>query len=313
MRAPSPANMILVVCLPLVIGAFNGLLSTLAAAADIAILKSSDIAAYSQAVSGFKATAPAGTTFSEYDLGADLEQGRQFARQIRAANTGLVLAVGLKAAMAARLEIVETPVIFTMVLDPAKHDLAAPNMTGILIEVPKERQLKAIRSLLPAVKRIGVLYDPTKTAQSLDDARRQAKTYGFDLATSQVRSEKDVPAALRFLLPTIGALWLVPDSTVLTDESLEFILNSALDRSVPVIGFSPEFVRSGALLSLSVNYDEVGRQAGALARKILGGQVTLPLKAVPAERVKTAINLKTAKFLGIEISKELLNGADETY
>lgn len=313
MRGRSPANMTLSVCLLMLVGAATGLLPTLATAADIAILKSSDIAAYTQAVSGFKAAAPTDSTFSEYKLEGDIEKGRKLARQIRASDAALVLAVGLKAAMAAKLEIVDRPVIFAMVLDPVKHDLAPPNMTGVLLEVPLDRQFSLIRSVLPGVKRIGVLYDPSKTSLTIDDARRHAKAQGFDLVTSQVASEKYVPSALRALLPTIGALWLAPDSTVLTDESLRFILNTAFDQAVPVIGFSPEFVRSGALMSLSVNYDDVGRQAGTLARKIMGGQLTLPLKAVPADRIKMAINLKTAKFLGIEIPKELENGADETY
>lgn len=313
MRARSPAKMILSVCLLMLAGATTWLLPTAATAADIAILKSSDIAAYNQAVSSFRAAAPAGDTIVEYNLESSLEKGRELARQIHASGPALVLAVGLKAALAARLEIDDTPVIFTMVLDPPKHDLAAPNMTGVLLEVPLDRQFGGIRSVLPKVKRIGVLYDPSKSSQTIDDARRQAKAQGFDLVVRQVTAEKEVPTALRTLLPTIGALWLAPDSTVLSDESLRFILNTAFDQAVPVIGFSPEFVRSGALMSLSVDYGDVGRQAGTLARKILGGQLTLPLKAVPADRIKMAINLKTAKFLRIEIPKELENDADETY
>lgn len=313
MRARSPVNTTLSFCLLMLIGAVAGLLPTPATAADIAILKSSDIAAYNQAIDGFKAAAPNGATFTLYDLQGDVERGRKLARQIRASGASLVLAVGLKAALAAKLEIVDTPVIFTMVLDPAKHDLAPPNMTGVLIEVPPDRQFSMIRSVLPGVKRVGVLYDPSKTSLVIDDARRQAKAQGFDLVASQVTAEKDVPAALRVLLPTVSALWLVPDSTVLTDESLRFILTSSLDQTVPVIGFSPEFVRSGALMSLSVNYDDVGRQAGQLARKILGGQVALPFKAMTADRIKMTLNLKTARFLGIEIPKDVENRADETY
>jgi putative ABC transport system substrate-binding protein len=305
--------MILSICLLMLVGATTWLLPTAATAADIAILKSSDIAAYNQAVSGFKAAAGGGNTIVEYNLESSLEKGRELARQIHASGAALVLAVGLKAALAARLEIDDTPVIFTMVLDPPKHDLAAPNMTGVLIEVPLDRQFGGIRSVLPKVKRIGVLYDPSKSSQTIDDARRQAKAQGFDLVARQVTAEKEVPTSLRALLPTISALWLAPDSTVLSDESLRFILSTAFDQAVPVIGFSPEFVRSGALMSLSVDYGDVGRQAGTLARKILGGQLTLPLKSVPADRIKMAINLKTAKFLGIQVPKELENGADETY
>lgn len=301
------------VCLLMMIGEAAGFFSTPAAAVEIAILKSSNIKAYTDAVDGFKAAAPNGSTFEEYDLDGDLDRGRKLARKIRASNAALVLAVGLKAALAAKLEIVDTPIIYVMVLDPSKHDLTAPNMTGILLEVPLDRQLGAIRSLLPGQRRVGVLYDPSKTSAVVEEARRQAKAYGLELVAVQVSSEKDVPASLRTLLPTVGALWLVPDSTVLTDESLRYILNTALDQKVPVIGFSPEFARSGALLSLSANYGDIGRQAGGLARRILDGQVRLPLKAVPADRIKMALNVKTARFLGIDIPKEIEARADELY
>ena len=105
----------------------------------------------------------------------------------------------------------------------------------------------------------------------------------------------------------------MPDSTVLTDESIRFILESALAQHVPVIGFSPEFTRLGGLLSLSVHYGEVGRETGLLAKRILDGERLLPLNPVPIERFKITVNLKTARFLGISFPKELISLIDETY
>ncbi len=284
-----------------------------ASATDVVILKSSDIAAYNQAITGFKSALPNGIVLSEYDLQGDIEKGRKLARKIRASDPALVFAVGLKAAKAAQLEIVDIPVVYAMVLDPGKYGLNGSNMTGILLEVPLERQLGMIRTLLPDLKHIGTLYDPSKTASTINEARRLLKPNGADLVPTQVTSERDVPGALRALLPSVGALWLVPDSTVLTDESLRFILNAALEERVPVIGFSREFARSGALLCLSVNYGDIGRQAGRLTAKILDGQVSLPAKPLPPDRIETSVNLKTAKFLGIEIPKDLERKADEIY
>jgi putative ABC transport system substrate-binding protein len=280
---------------------------------EIIILKSSDIAAYNQAIAGFKATMPGGIVLSEYDLQGDLEKGRKLARKIRASDPALVFAVGLKAAKSAQLEIVDIPVVYSMVLDPAKYGLNSSNMTGILLEVPVERQLTMVRALLPNLRHVGTLYDPSKTATLIDEAKRSLKSNGTELVPIQVTNERDVPGALRTLLPSIDALWLVPDSTVLTDESLRFILNTALESRVPVIGFSREFARSGALLCLSVNYGDIGRQAGQLTRKILDGQVTLPMKPLHPDRIETSMNLKTARFLGIDIPKTLEGKADELY
>jgi putative ABC transport system substrate-binding protein len=283
------------------------------AAMDIAILQSSDIAAYREAIAGLKATGPIGATYTEYDAQGDLELGKKLARKLRASNASLVVAVGLKAALAAKVEIVDVPIVYLMVQDPLKHQLTAANMTGTLLEVPLDRQLKIMRMFLPALHRLGALYDPAKTSVRLKEAERQATIFDYRLKGFPVESEKDVPQQLRAMLEEVEAFWLIPDSTVLTNESVQFILDSALARQVPVIGFSPEFTRMGALLSISVNYGDVGRETGLLVKRILDGAGLLPLNPLPIERLKITVNLKTAKFLGIAFSKELTSLIDETY
>lgn len=282
-------------------------------AADIAILKSSGIAAYDQAIEGFKATAPSNAVYMEFDLQGDLELGRKLARKIRASEASLVVAVGLKAAQAAKMEIFDMPIVYMMVLDPQRHNLASPNLTGTLLEIPVERQLKLIRTFLPGKRKFGTLYDPRKSTAKIREAEQQAASLSFELKSLPVESEKDVPQQLRTLLTFNETLWLMPDSTVLTNESIGFILESAQARGIPVIGFSPELTRLGALLSFSVTYGEVGRETGLLARRILDGDKRLPLKPVPIERLKITVNMKTARFLGIEFPRDVSHLIDEAY
>ena len=87
-------------------------------AMDIAILRSSDIEAYREAIAGLKATGPIGAIYTEYDVRGDLELGKKLARKLRASNASLVVAVGLKAALAAKVEIVDIPIVYMMILDP---------------------------------------------------------------------------------------------------------------------------------------------------------------------------------------------------
>jgi len=283
------------------------------AAMDIAILQSSDIAAYREAIAGLKATGPLGATYTEYNAQGDLELGKKLARKLRASNASLVIAVGLKAALAAKVEIVDVPIVYMMILDPLKHQLTAANMTGTLLDVPVDRQLKIMRTFLPTLHRLGALYDPAKTSSQVNHAVQQATISDFQLKGLPVESDKDVPPQLRTLLSDVEAFWLIPDSTVLTNESIRFILESALAHQIPVIGFSPEFTRLGALLSISVNYVDVGRETGLLAKRILDGERLLPLNPMPIARLKITVNLKTAKFLGITFPKELTSLIDETY
>ncbi len=256
---------------------------------------------------------PPATTFLEYDMQGDMSRGRKLARKIRASDATLLLAIGVKAALVSKLEILDIPVVFCMVLDPDKHDLKAPNMTGIRLDVPVERQFRTLRLILPPAKRIGVLYDPEKTGNMVEEARLIAKATGFELVEREVRTEKDMPAMLRAIIPQIEALWLIPDSTVLTDDSLKFVMGATLDANIPVIGFSSELVRSGALVGLSVRYEDVGKQAGLLARKILSEQVRPSPATFAPERLRLALNLKTARFLGIVIPSDLVSNADEVY
>jgi putative tryptophan/tyrosine transport system substrate-binding protein len=283
------------------------------AAMDIAILRSSDIAAYREAIAGLKTTGPIGAVYTEYDVQGDVELGKKLARKLRASNASLVVAVGLKAALAAKVEIVDVPIVYMMVLDPLKHQLTADNMTGTLLEIPIDRQLKIMRTFLPTLHQLGTLYDPAKTSSRVTDAVRLAINSGFQLRGLPVGSDKDVPQQLRTLLSDVEAFWLMPDSTVLTNESVRFILESALARQIPVIGFSPEFTRLGALLSMSVNYGDVGRETGLLVKRILDGERLLPFDPVPIDRFKITVNLKTARFLGITFSNGLTSLIDETY
>ena len=284
-----------------------------AAAVEIVILKSSDLKAYNEAVEGFKRAAPGAAVYTEYDLRGDLERGKLLARKIRTSDASLVVAVGLKAALAAKLEIVDIPILYMMILDPMKYHLAAANMTGVLLEIPMDRQFKVMRAFLPSLRRIATLYDPDKTAAKLKEAEPHAAVHEFQLRGFAVGDEREVPQQLRALLSESEALWLVPDSTVLTDESIRFILESALAKQVPVFGFSSELTRLGALLSMSIDYSEVGRESGLLARRILNGEHPLRLKPVSVQRIRITVNQKTARYLGIPIPKELDGMIDETY
>ncbi|HSQ92315.1 MAG TPA: ABC transporter substrate-binding protein, partial [Nitrospiraceae bacterium] len=247
------------------------------------------------------------------DAQGNLELGKQLARKAQESNASLVVAVGLKAALAAQNEIVDVPIVYMMVLDPLKHQLRAANMTGTLLEVPLDRQLKIMRKFLPTLHRLGTLYDHAKTSSHITEASRQAVTSDFQLKGLPVESEKDLPQQLRALLSDVEVLWLMPDSTVLTNESVPFILESALARQIPAIGFSPELTRLGALLSMSVKYGDVGRETGLLTKRILDGEVQLPLTPLPIQRLKITVNLKTARFLGITFPSELTSLIDETY
>ncbi len=280
-------------------------------AAEVVILKSADLPAYNQAVAGFKAVVALSPSSVELNLKGSAKLSPDQVELIRKTDPSVLFAVGSKAAQVAKEKFPEIPVVFCMVMDPAKYNLKAPKMTGIRLDIPLDRQFNVMRSVLPSLRRIGVLYDPGKTGHLVDEARLLAKSMELELVAKQVSAEKEVPPALRALLSQVEALWLVPDSTVLTEDSLKFVLGTALDLNIPVIGFSSELVRNGALVGLSVSYDGVGRQAGELAKKILLDQYTPSSAMVPPDSLHLALNLRTARFLGITIPTAVVNKAND--
>lgn len=282
-------------------------------ASEIAILKSAPLTAYTQAIEGFRAELSGpGHTIQEYDLGGDLEQGRKIAHRLRASDTTLVLAVGLKAALAAKMELFDIPVLYCLVLDPDKYDLAAPNLIGLTLDVPAADQLAIMKSALPSLARVGLIYDPTKSGRAVDQAIRAAKQQRIQVVAHPIDGSTELPPALRTLLPTIDALWLLPDTTVLTDDSVTFILQEAIEATRPVFGFSPDFVMRGALMSLSVDYQGVGQQAARLTQRLLAGHLTPPAR-IPPDRWHLAWNQKTARYLDIEIPRAPQGYVEERY
>lgn len=284
-----------------------------ASAAEIAILKSADVAYYNQAVQAFRETLPSNTTITEYNLAGNLARGREIATSLRAAPPALVLAVGLKAALAAKLELVETPVVFCLVLNPESHGLPAPNMTGILMRVPPDAQLASIQTLAPRARRIGLLYDPGQTGALVAESERAARKLGLELITVPVESSSDVPGALRKVLPTIDLFWLLQDRTVITEDSMEFIVQATLEARVPMFGFSPTLVQQGALGALVVNAKDIGRQAGDLATAILKGGSPSRHPSQDPGRPQLALNLNSAEYFGLAPSKEVLRLATLLY
>lgn len=282
-------------------------------AGEIAIIKSSDLSYYEQAVLGFRAGLPPTMKVREYNVGGQLTQGRDIGKALRASPPSLVFAVGLKAAMAAKLEIFDTPVIFCMVLNPESHGLPTANMTGIAVRTSPATQLTALRSVLPDRRRIGLLYDEAQSGDFVRDARRIAKQSGVELIAVAVRHQEDLPATLRTLLPKIEVLWLLQDQTVISESSIPLLLESTIDAKVPLFTFSSTLVQQGALGALVVNPWAVGQQAARMVRTQLNDPTKSAGLLHEPEHPQLALNLNTAEYLGLALTPDVVRVAGHLF
>jgi len=282
-------------------------------AAEVVILKSANLTYYTEMVEGFRATLPPNTTVKEYDLGGSLSIGQEITRVLRADPPSVVFAAGLKATLAAKLELPDTPVVFSQVLNPELYGLPQRNMTGIRVVVSPDQQLSTLRTLLPHTKRIGLLYDTSDHSALLSEAQHSAQRYGFTLVTAVVSSESDVPDTLHRLLPTIDALWVIQDHIVLTEESVPFLLQTLLDAKIPIFTFSDVLIRQGALGGLVLRPDELGKQAGIETIELLRGNTKSLGSLLDPQQPQLVLNLHVAEYLGITAPDRLIRMAGTIY
>lgn len=284
-------------------------------AQEIAILKSAEIGAYSEAIEAFKSALPSSFQVTlEYGLKGDLAKGRALARRIRASDTQVVLAVGLKAALAAKLEIFDIPIITCLVLDPKKYGLPSKNMVGLSLKIPFERHLQPLKLLAPKVSRIGVLFDTRKTQGLLDQLQQEARNQGMTIIAKEVHEEHEVSQALKTIEEKIDALWLLPDSTVLSEDTLDFIISSTLEKNIPLVAFSAGLVKSGAVIGVYINYKDIGRQAARLSQRLVDTPPSGLLGTIlPSDQVRQSINRASATYLGFPLPSTVLGQFDEQY
>jgi putative ABC transport system substrate-binding protein len=302
--------------MPFYLGVIPGLLFifnlTAVAAQGVVVLKSSDIEPFNQALAGFLADCD--NRIAAYNLQGSERRKRRIIKRIIEDKPKIILAIGSLAAQVAKESVQDTPVVFCMVSNPHKYGLVGENVVGISLDIPFETQFATYKLLLPTLRTIGVIYDPDKTGAMITDAQAMADSLGFKLLAMPVASQKEVPAAFRSMLGRIDALWMVPDDTVVTQESFKFLLLETFENNLPFLTVSDIFVEVGALASLSPDYTDVGRQGCQLARKIESGRLhPEDANTLPPAKVNLAINLKTASKIGLAFSSEIIQSANKVY
>jgi putative ABC transport system substrate-binding protein len=225
--------------------------------------------------------------------------------------TRLILALGSAAGeMALRAPSRQLPLVAALVV---KTDalLKAGNATGVGMEFPLDVQVAWLRRAFPRARRIAVLYNPGENAQRVDEARALAARAGFRLDAFPVRSPQEIPATLEEAARHAEVLWGLTDSVVFSPETAKGLLLFSFRNRIPLVGVSAAWVRAGALCSLDRDYVDLGRQAGEMALRILAGGSAAAIAPAAPRRACSAVNLRTARELGVELPEQLVREACE--
>lgn len=273
-----------------------------------AVLKSSDIKPYSEAVEGFEEQC--GCAVEEFNL-ADLDR-LDVLKTLLNVNPDLILVVGFDALTVAHAEIMSIrrlPVVYAMIPQFPSFVLDDNNISGVTMRVGAGRYLDAILDILPGAKRVGVVYDPKNLEPFVKEAVEAARAKGVELVLRKVSRPADAPSLIDGLKGTVDTVWMLPDITVINPIIVEHLLLFSFQNRIPVFTFSRKYVELGAVASLDIIPSDIGRQAGGIAKELITGKSKPPVR-VDAKKAVLAINRRIALKLGIKIRDEILKKAD---
>jgi putative ABC transport system substrate-binding protein len=169
-----------------------------------------------------------------------------------------------------------------------------------------------LRELVPTAASIATLLNPTlATADSQsEDLQAAARTLGLQLHVLHASNERDFDTIFaKFRQLRITALVIGADAFF--NSRREQLIALAARHSVPTVYPWPEAVTAGGLMSYGTNITDAYRQAGAYLGRILKGAAPADLPVYQSTKIELAINLKTAKALGLTVPRTLLARADE--
>jgi putative ABC transport system substrate-binding protein len=278
--------------------------------ANVAVIMSSKVDDYRDALRGFKDVARH-RIVAEYDMGGDPEKGPSIVAEIETKiKPDLIFAVGGWALQAVLSQPTEIPVVYAMVLNPPSVVGDGRNITGASMNVQVEEAIRLFKQLGPNIKRVGVVFSRARTGYLVKRAENLARQEGLQLVSREVTSPKEIKAALESLQDGIDALWILPDETTLAQPVVQQMLLLSYRKKIPVLGLSERHAQMGALFSLSfASSEDIGRQAGELAQSVLAGTRAAEIPYTTPRKLNLTVNLKTAGKLGIEVPQTILGRA----
>ncbi len=281
----------------------------------IVVLNGQDLKPYQDVLAGFQQSlARQGINLSVevHALQGNPTKTQDILADIKKHGARLVVTLGSAATQAALREVGQLPLLATMIV--AADDIKpALNGTAVLLEFPVEIQMQWLRRIVPTATTVGVLFNPKENQTKVSSALRVAKETGLTLVTQAVDTPRSLPDALENLSRNVDALWGISDSVVMTPQTAEPILLSALRNKIPLAGLSNSWVKAGALYALDRDYLDIGTQCGEVAGKILGGASPAALTPTFPRKVTYSVNLKTAGAMNLELPEDVVRGATHVF
>ena len=227
---------------------------------------------------------------------------------------------GEPAALAAKAATSSIPIIFTIGSDPVKQGLVASfnrpggNTTGIVLLTSQldSKRLSLLRDVVPNASTVGFLVNPKFSASEaqISDMQDAARAMNQPIQVLRANTDREVSAAFETIVQQrIPAL--VVAASPFFDTRRNILVELANRNTVPTIYHFREFADAGGLMAYGISFTDGYRQVGVYTGRVLKGANPADLPVTQSTKFEFVINAKTAKFLGLKLSDNLLSLADE--
>jgi putative ABC transport system substrate-binding protein len=232
----------------------------------------------------------------------------------------IIVASGTGATVALHRETRTIPIVFVNVVDPvasglvARLDRPSGNVTGFAnFEASMGgKWLELLSEIAPGLKRAVIMFDPDFAPVSvyMPSLEAAARTLKVEPIIAPVHSDVEIETAIIALgREPGGGLVVIPD--VFTIVHRAPIILAAARNNVPAVYAESYFVREGGLLSYGVDQVDIFRRAVTYVDRILRGAKPAELPVQLPAKFEMAVNLTTAKALGLAVPPSILLRADE--
>jgi putative ABC transport system substrate-binding protein len=228
-----------------------------------------------------------------------------------------VIVTGGNAVLAAKQATSDIPIVFGLALDPVGAGMVASlsrpggNVTGLSMQSPDlaGKRLGIVREILPRLRRMAILANAGYPAAMLEMAQAEAaaRTLGITAVKLEVRQAKELAPAIAGFE---GGELLYVCTDALIGTNIDEINKLALAARLPTVHGSLQAIPTGGLMAYAPNVQAMFKRAADLVDKILKGARPADLPVEQPTEFELAINLKTARALGLTIPQSLLMRAD---
>jgi len=246
------------------------------------------------------------------------ERLRQLASELAQRSLDVIVTAGPQPVRALLNTRTKTPIVFAIHTDPVGDgvidSLARPggNVTGLSMANSnlESKRLEVLKDAFSGLKRVAILHDPTMGVSGLADAESGARR--LDLYA--LIFEGGDPALFDAIFADAakqGANGLAVMASPFLNYHHKRLIDLANQKRLPSIWESAGIVRDGGLLSYGPSFPDMYRRSASYVAKILNGAKPSELPIQQPIKFELAVNLKSAKELGIVIPPTLLARADE--